>query len=88
MDNYIKYVCKRFRISQQQLLSHSRKREIVDARSVLYAILPGTYVDVMHRMRVLYRFEISRSSIINGRSIAGQFYHDDVQNFNTSIKNN
>ena len=82
MEQQIKYVCKMFGITEEQLFTKSRKRLYADARSVLYNILIDTNPVRMSRLLLQEKnFPIERTSIIHGQKNGLTFYSNLINSY-------
>jgi len=64
MDNQIAYVCKEFKITEEELFTKRRFRKIADARAVLYNIMDETCANrISKRLAEEKNFHIHRASV-------------------------
>ena len=80
-DLKIEYVCKEFAITKEQLFSKSRKREIADARSVLYALMGTNSYVIGKTLLEDYQWQISASGILNGIAMANKYLKSVVDGY-------
>ena len=78
-DGYTEKVCKLFDIGKEQLFQKCKKREVVDARHMLYFLCAKrgmrlTYIQ-KHMKRMGY--DISHSSIHHGIAVTLKMYEAD-----------
>lgn len=82
MDNQIKFVCREFGISEDQLFDKRRFRKIADARAVLYNIMDQPNANqkaiVLEEKR---GFVISRSAIMKAIDNGLTFYSELINKY-------
>ena len=67
-NQYVDKVSKLFNVKKEELFSKSKKREIVDARQLLYYLCNTRYIGVSYIQKYMKEngYDIHHPSIING----------------------
>jgi hypothetical protein len=88
MDDQIAYVCKEFGISEEQLFTKRRFRNIADARSVLYNILGEKCANrVSIRLAKEKNFHIHRASVAPAIKNGLTYYSKLINNYKLDLPN-
>jgi len=67
-DEYLKVVCEMFGITQQDLMTKSKRRDIVDARHLLYYLCYHRPMQIRYIQEYMgkYGYKVGHSTIIHG----------------------
>jgi chromosomal replication initiation ATPase DnaA len=79
-DRYTDLVCKRFDISREMLFSKTKKREIVDARQLLFFLCYNRPMSMAYIQKFMLKggLNIAHTSIIKGiRNIEDKLKYDE-----------
>lgn len=79
-DRYVELVCKRFSITKEELFSKTNKREIVDARQLLFFLCYNRPMSMSYIQKFMLKggLKIAHTSIIKGiRNIEDKLKYDD-----------
>ena len=79
-NQYVDRVVGLFRISKEELFSKSKKREIVDARHLLYYLCHKRPMTITYIQKYMNEsgYEIQHSSIIHGINSVSERVRDDA----------
>ncbi len=79
-NQYVDRVVGLFRISKEELFSKSKKREIVDARHLLYYLCHKRPMTITYIQKYMNEsgYEIQHSSIIHGINSVSERVKDDA----------
>jgi hypothetical protein len=84
LDAKLDYILREFNISEEEMFSNSKKREIVDARGVLFALMTGVNSMVISRFIHDWKgFKINRTTITRNISNAYKFHKQKIDNYGT-----
>lgn len=78
-NQYVDRVCDLFSISKEEIFSKSKKREIVDARHLIYYLCSKRPMQIMYIQKYMNEagYDIKHSSIIHGISVVEKRILDD-----------
>ena len=91
---YVDRTCKLFNISKKQLFSKSRKRNLVDARHLIYYLCSIRPIQVLYIQKFMqdngydvYRTSISHGiNIVSGKIEEDKDYKSIIQEIEKSVK--
>lgn len=78
-NQYVDRVCDLFSISREDIFSKSKKREIVDARHLIYYLCSKRPMQIMYIQKYMNEagYDIKHSSIIHGIAVVEKRILDD-----------
>ena len=87
-DSYTEKVCKLFDIEKEQLFEKCKKREVVDARHLLYFLCAKRGIRLTYIQKHMKRmgYDISHSSIHHGIAVSLKMSTDGAEVMVTSIE--
>lgn len=78
-DYFVKEVCKQFLINQEDLMTKSKRRDIVDARHLLYYLCFHRPMQIRYIQEYMggYGYEVGHSTIIHGIDVVSDKFEED-----------
>ena len=90
-DYFVKEVCKQFLITEEDLMTKSKRRDIVDARHLLYYLCFHRPMQIRYIQEYMggYGYEVGHSTIIHGIDVVSDKFEadEDYQKSITKINN-
>ncbi len=90
-DYFVKEVCKQFLITEEDLMTKSKRRDIVDARHLLYYLCFHRPMQIRYIQEYMggYGYEVGHSTIIHGIDVVSDKFEadEDYQKSITEINN-
>jgi hypothetical protein len=84
LDAKLDYILGEFNISEEEMFSNSKKREVVDARGVLFALMTGVSGTIISKFIYDWKgFKINRTTITRSVSNAYKFHKQKIDNYGT-----
>ena len=79
-DGYAKRVAKQFHLTLDEMFTPTKRRDVVDARQMLYYLCMDRPIRISYIQRFLeqYGFSVTHSTIIHGYNKAKELIETDV----------
>ncbi len=79
-DSYAKKVAKQFHLTLDEMFTTTRRRDVVDARQMLYYLCMERPIRISYIKRFLeqYGFSVTHSTIIHGYNKAKELIQQDI----------
>ena len=85
LDAKLEYILEQFNITESDMFSRSKKREIVDARNVLFAMITGANATAVSNFIYDWKgFKTNRTTIERGVKNAYKFHKQKIENYVTN----
>jgi chromosomal replication initiation ATPase DnaA len=82
-EDYASAVAKQFHLTTQEMFTYSKRRDIIDARQMLYYLCEERQIRASYIQRFLedYNYTVTHSTIIHGRNKAKELmaFDSDVR---------